>query len=60
MAARSASKHCASTKPCSASSARPSGSQATTRAYCKDVLDRLPTHPASRIDELLPHRRSPS
>jgi len=25
-------------------------------AYFKDVLDRLPTHPASRIDELLPHR----
>ena len=29
-------------------------------AYFKDVLDRLPTHPASRIDELLPHRWSPS
>jgi transposase len=25
-------------------------------AYFKDVLERLPTHPASRIDELLPHR----
>jgi len=25
-------------------------------AYLKDVLERLPTHPASRIDELLPHR----
>lgn len=25
-------------------------------AYLKDVLDRLPTHPASRIGELLPHR----
>jgi transposase len=25
-------------------------------AYLKDVLDRLPTHSASRIDELLPHR----
>lgn len=25
-------------------------------AYFKHVLDRLPTHPASRIDELLPHR----
>jgi transposase len=24
-------------------------------AYLKDVLERLPTHPASRIDELLPH-----
>lgn len=28
-------------------------------AYFKDVLERLPTHPASRIDELLPHRWSP-
>lgn len=25
-------------------------------AYLKDVLERLPTHPASRIDDLLPHR----
>lgn len=25
----------------------------------KDVLDRLPTHPASRIDDLLPHRWTP-
>ena len=25
-------------------------------AYLKNVLDRLPTHPASRIHELLPHR----
>ena len=25
-------------------------------AYFKDVLERLPPHPASRIDELLPHR----
>jgi transposase len=25
-------------------------------AYFKDVLERLPSHPASRIDELLPHR----
>ena len=25
-------------------------------AYLKDVLERLPTHPASRIDELLPQR----
>ena len=24
-------------------------------AYLKDVLERLPTHPASRIDDLLPH-----
>jgi hypothetical protein len=29
-------------------------------AYFKDVLERLPTHPASRIDKLLPHRWSPS
>lgn len=27
-------------------------------AYLKDVLDRLPTQPASRIEELLPHRWS--
>jgi hypothetical protein len=27
--------------------------------YLKDVLERLPTHPASRIDELLPHRWQP-
>ena len=25
-------------------------------AYLKDVLERLPTHPANRIEELLPHR----
>jgi hypothetical protein len=25
-------------------------------AYLKDVLERLPTQPASRIEELLPHR----
>ncbi len=25
-------------------------------AYLRDVLERLPTHPNSRIDELLPHR----
>jgi hypothetical protein len=25
-------------------------------AYLKDVLERLTTHPASRIDDLLPHR----
>ena len=24
--------------------------------YLKDVLERLPTHPARRIEELLPHR----
>jgi transposase len=24
--------------------------------YLKDVLERLPTHPASRLDDLLPHR----
>jgi hypothetical protein len=29
-------------------------------AYLKDVLERLPTHPASRIDDLLPHRWLPS
>ena len=28
-------------------------------AYLKDVLTRLPTHPASRIDELLPHNWQP-
>jgi transposase len=28
-------------------------------AYLKDVLTRLPTQPASRIDELLPHRWKP-
>ena len=28
-------------------------------AYIRDVLERLPTHPASRIDELLPHRWAP-
>ncbi len=27
--------------------------------YLKDVLERLPTHPASRIDELLPHHWQP-
>ncbi|MCE2692603.1 MAG: IS66 family transposase [Rubrivivax sp.] len=25
-------------------------------AYLRDVLERLPTHPANRIDDLLPHR----
>jgi transposase len=29
-------------------------------AYLKDVLERLPTHPASRIEELLPHRWRPT
>jgi uncharacterized protein YbjT (DUF2867 family) len=28
-------------------------------AYLRDVLERLPTQPASRIAELLPHRWSP-
>lgn len=28
-------------------------------AYLRDVLERLPTHPASRIEELLPHRWRP-
>ena len=29
-------------------------------AYLKDVLTRLPTHKASRIEELLPHRWQPA
>lgn len=29
-------------------------------AYLRDILQRLPTHPAVRIDELLPHRWRPS
>lgn len=29
-------------------------------AYLNDVLTRLPTHMASRIDELLPHRWQPA
>jgi len=29
-------------------------------AYLKDVLTRLPTHPNSRIDELLPHNWRPA
>jgi len=29
-------------------------------AYLMDVLQRLPSHPASRIDELLPHRWQPA
>ena len=29
-------------------------------AYLKDVLERLPTQPASRIEELLPHCWSPA
>jgi len=28
-------------------------------AYLKDVLERLPTQPASRVEELLPHRWKP-
>ena len=28
-------------------------------AYLQDVLERLPSHHASRIEELLPHRWSP-
>jgi len=28
-------------------------------AYLKDVLQRLPTQPASRVEELLPHRWKP-
>ena len=31
-----------------------------TFAYLRDVLTRLPTHPAARLDELLPHRWQPS
>jgi len=27
--------------------------------YLRDILERLPTHPASRIEELLPHRWAP-
>jgi transposase len=27
--------------------------------YLRDILERLPSHPASRIDELLPHRWQP-
>jgi hypothetical protein len=27
--------------------------------YLKDVLERLPTQPASRLEELLPHRWEP-
>jgi transposase len=38
-------------------SARISGQD--PHAYLRDVLERLPTHPASRIDELLPHRWRP-
>ncbi|MBP6224483.1 MAG: transposase domain-containing protein, partial [Rhizobacter sp.] len=29
-------------------------------AYLKDVLERLPTQPASRVHELLPHRWQPT
>ena len=29
-------------------------------AYLKDILERLPTHPASRIEELLPHCWQPT
>jgi hypothetical protein len=29
-------------------------------AYLRDVLERLPTQPARRIDELLPHRWQPT
>ncbi len=29
-------------------------------AYLKDILERLPTHPASQVDELLPHHWRPT
>jgi hypothetical protein len=29
-------------------------------AYLRNVLERLPSHPASRIEELLPHRWQPA
>jgi hypothetical protein len=29
-------------------------------AYIKDVVERLPTQPANRIEELLPHRGLPT
>ena len=29
-------------------------------AYLKDVLTRLPTHKASQIEDLLPHRWKPA
>jgi hypothetical protein len=34
---------------------RQAHSTATIRTCLKDVLERLPTHPVSRIDEHLPH-----
>lgn len=39
-------------------SARINGHDA--HAELKDVRERLPTQPNSRIDELLPHRRAPA
>jgi hypothetical protein len=39
-------------------SARLNGHDAN--AYMKDILERLPTQPASRIIELLPHRWTPA
>jgi transposase len=29
-------------------------------AYLKDILERLPAHPASRVTELLPHNWAPA
>jgi transposase len=29
------------------------------QAYLKDILERLPTHPANRIEELLPYNWQP-
>ncbi len=31
-----------------------------SHAYLKDMMDKLPTWPNSRIDELLPHRWQPA
>ena len=29
-------------------------------SYLKDILERLPTHPGNRLEELLPHRWKPA
>jgi hypothetical protein len=36
-----------------------SGQQLCSCVYLKDILMRLPTHRASEIDELLPHKWNP-